>query len=200
MKIAVLIYGRLNTCVEHYSNYIDSLGKEVDFFLSSDNSPENLLQEFIHLYKPISYTNEKINHTISLEKYDNKRGTQIHNMICHFINKQRVFELLEKHNETYDIVVSLRIDIVFKNTFDFSNIVENTIYIPDNYDWGGINDQVAYGNMEVMKKYNYIFKNIIYLLDNKLSIVHPETLTLANIIFNKLKINRFKLSYFIERR
>ena len=32
MKIAVLIYGRLNTCVEHYSNYIDSLGKEVDFF------------------------------------------------------------------------------------------------------------------------------------------------------------------------
>ena len=121
-------------------------------------------------------------------------------MICHFINKQRVFELLEKHNETYDIVVSLRIDIVFKNKFDFSNIVENTIYIPDNYDWGGINDQVAYGNMEVMKKYNYIFKNIIYLLDNKLSIVHPETLTLANIIFNKLKINRFKLSYFIERR
>jgi hypothetical protein len=199
MKIAVLIYGRLNKCVEHYSNYISSLGKEVDFFLSSDNSPEELLQEFIHLYKPISYTNEKIVYSNSLDNYPKRPETNIHNMICHFINKQRVFQLLENHNETYDIVVCLRIDLVFNNNFDFSNIVENTIYIPNNYDYGGINDQVAYGTMEVMKKYNYIFKNMIYLLDTEKAIVHPETLTLANIKFNELLINRFELSYYIER-
>ena len=200
MKIAVLIYGRLNKCVEHYSNYISSLGKEVDFFLSSDNSPKELLQEFIHLYNPISYTNEKIVYSISLDNYPKQPETNIHNMICHFINKQRVFQLLEKHNVTYDIVVSLRIDLVFNNTFVFSNNVENTIYIPNNYDYReGINDQVAYGTMEVMKKYNYLFKSMIDLLDTGKSIVHPETLTLANINFNELLINRFELSYYIER-
>ena len=199
MKIAVLIYGRLNKCVEHYSNYMSSLGKDVDFFLSSDNSSEELLQEFIHLYNPISYTNEKIFYSISLDNYSKRPETNIHNMICHFINKQRVFQLLENHNETYDIVVSLRIDLVFKDTFDFSNVVENTIYIPNNYDYYGINDQVAYGTMEVMKKYNYIFKNMIYLIFTEKAIVHPETLTLANIKFNELLINRFELSYYIER-
>lgn len=34
MRIAVLFYGRLNKCVEHYSNIIESIGKEnhIDFF------------------------------------------------------------------------------------------------------------------------------------------------------------------------
>ena len=39
MKIAVLVYGRLNYCVENYNNIINAIGIEntIDFFLSSDN-------------------------------------------------------------------------------------------------------------------------------------------------------------------
>lgn len=34
MHIAVLIYGRLNKCVEHYDNIVESIGKhnDIDFF------------------------------------------------------------------------------------------------------------------------------------------------------------------------
>jgi hypothetical protein len=80
---------------------------------------------------------------------------------------------------------------------------ENTIYIPygnDYADYGKfdrINDQIAYGNVDAMKKYNYI--NPVDLLEKQLSIPHPESLNFANIIFNNLQVERFDLKYYLDR-
>jgi hypothetical protein len=209
MRIAVLIYGRLNKCAEHYNNILNSIGNhDIDFFLSSDNSSENLLNEFIHLYKPICYTNEIINHNYNINNYPNRRPEMIYEvcekMIRHFINKSRVFLLLENYINTgihYDCVVSLRIDCVFQNNFVFDNLEDNTIYIPNCYDYvhNGINDQIAYGKINTMKKYNSIINNMIYLLDNNLSIFHPESLNYSNIQYNKLTIERVNILYYLEK-
>ena len=206
MHIAVLVYGRLNKCVEHYDNIIESIGKhnEIDFFLSSDNSSESLLSDFIHLYKPILYNNEPVHYDYDLGKYPGKRyETNIHNMTCHFINKNRVFLLLEEHtnknNIHYDCAISLRVDCVIKNNFTLNNLEDNTIYIPFGYDWieNAVNDQIAYGKVDVMKKYNYI--DPVDLLERNLSIPHPETLTYANIIFYKLQIERVNMKYNLDK-
>jgi hypothetical protein len=108
-------------------------------------------------------------------------------------------EYIGKCNINYDGVVSLRIECVFTNTFAFHNLANNTIYIPSNYDWveNGINDQVAYGTLDVMKKYNSI--NPVQLLQNKLSIPHPESLTYANLKFHKLQIERVNIQYHLDR-
>jgi hypothetical protein len=204
MRIALLIYGRLNKSNKHYDNIMDSIGNEhtVDIFLSSDNSPETQLQEFIELYKPISYNNDKVEHDTNLEKYEKHRYVVIDNMIRHFINKKRVFTLLElyvkKESITYDIIISLRIDLVFHNSFNLTSVQPYTIYIPSGNDCDGINDQVAYGSMDVMKKYMNIYEYIIELLETKTTIVHPESLTLANIQFHKINIIRVNLSHVIE--
>lgn len=204
MRIAVLVYGRLNKCVEHFNNIVKSIGTDnhIDFFLSSDNSPESLLNDFISFYKPALYNNSQIHYDYDLGKYPGKRDeTNIHNMTCHFINKNRVFLLLEEHINKkriqYDVVVSLRIDSVFQNSFNFDNLVDNTIYIPSGYDWLGINDQIAYGKLDVMKKYNSI--NALDLLEQKLSIPHPESLNRANIEYNKLQIERVDIQYDLDR-
>ena len=49
MNIAVLFYGRLNFAKENYNNIIKTIGtnNNIDFYLSSDNSPEKLLEEFM---------------------------------------------------------------------------------------------------------------------------------------------------------
>jgi hypothetical protein len=62
MRIAVLIYGRLNKCIEHYDNIMNSIGRDNDiqFFLSSDDSPQSQLDDFINIYKPVKYINDKI--------------------------------------------------------------------------------------------------------------------------------------------
>lgn len=206
MHIAVLVYGRLNKCVEHHSNIMETLGKnnDIDFFCSSDNSSESLLSSFISLYKPILYNNRPIKYDCDLSKYSGKRSeTNIHNMTCHFINKNRVLILLEEHmnrnNVQYDCVISLRVDCLFQNTFHFGSLEDNTIYIPYGYDHvsNGINDQIAYGKMDVMKKYNSI--NAVDLLEKKLSIPHPESLNCANIRYYGLNIKRPRIIYYIDR-
>ena len=206
MRIAVLVFGRLNKCAEHYDNIIASLGgadRDIDFFLSSDNAPESSLNDFIRLYKPIVYNNSPIHYDYDLNKYPGRIETDIHNMTCHFINKNRVFSLLEEHMDThnirYDCAVSMRIDCVFQNNFAFDTFEDNTIYIPYGYDWvhNGINDQIAYGNIDVMRKYNCI--NAVDLLEKKLSILHPESLHYANILYHKLNVVRTDVKYHLDK-
>lgn len=206
MHIAVLVFGRLDKCVDHYENILDSIGREhtIDFFGSSDNSNEIYLNDFIRLYKPILYTNDPIQHDYDFNGYRKSIHLVMNNMIRHFINKDRVFTLLEQHmekdNTRYDIAISLRVDLLFRTHFIFNDILDNTVYIPKGYDYeGGINDQLAYGKIDVMKKYMNIIHNCIHLLENNLSIVHPETLHLANIHFHNINVCRFDLSYVIDR-
>jgi hypothetical protein len=208
MRIAVLVYGRLNRCVEHYDNILSSIGStnHIDFFLSSDNQDDALLNDFIRLYKPIAYNNESTQYDYDLEKYRSEYHSyvKIHNLNCHFINKNRVFLLLEeyinKEDVKYDCVISLRIDCAFQNSFAFDNLEENTIYIPSGNDYAeeGLNDQIAYGKVDVMKKYHSI--NHVDILEKKLSVLHPESINYANIIhIHKLQVERVSLEYYLDK-
>jgi hypothetical protein len=206
MRIAVLAYGRLDRCAVHYNNIIEQIGlqNDIDFFLSSDNPSESLLNDFISLYKPILYNKDAIQYDYDLSKYPAAvAGTNFHNMTCHFINKNRVYLLLEQYicqtNIQYDAVVSLRLDLYFLNCFDFNNMLDNTIYIPYGYDYldSAINDQIAYGKVDVMKKYNLI--NPLKIVKMGISSCHPESLTLANIYLNKLNIQRVDLLYYFDK-
>lgn len=204
MKIAVLVYGRLHKCTDHYDNIMQSLRRanEVDFFASSDNSAE--IGDFVAVYKPLMYNNDPITYNVDYSQYLGRRGeTNIHNMTCHFINKNRVFALFEdwclRHAAAeYDAVVSLRVDCVFQTQFEFDNLRDQTVYIPLGSDYvGGINDQIAYGKPDVMKKYNGI--NPKELLDFGRSIPHPENLTRANLEFHHLGVDRVDLRYEIRK-
>lgn len=206
MHFAVLIYGRLNKCIENYQNITESIGIEhtLDFFLSSDDSPDNLLQEFIKLYKPISYINDKIVHDYNFENYPTQLQANSENMTRHFINKTRVFRLFEQYvtnnSVKYDASIALRVDLVFHNKFTFPiHVEENTIYIPSNNDWSGLNDRVAYGNIDVMCKYMNIIDNVYYLLNIKKCNRHPECLTFANMKYHRIDICRFDNDNHIER-
>jgi len=211
MHIAILFYGRINKFKEHYDNILHSIGQEntFDIYFSSDNSLIESLNEFIDLYKPIAYNNNEIYYDCDITKYPNRpletSDETLDKLIRHYINKNRVFKLLEQHiqkeNIHYDVVASLRLDLVFHNKFNFDNIEDNTIYIPSGKDWyeRSINDQVAYGNFDVMKKYMHIYENIIYLLDSGRSVAHSESLHYANIEFYNLKVIRVDLSYYIGR-
>lgn len=206
MKLAILIYGRLNKCADHYENLLESVGKnnDIDFFMSSDASAEESINNFIKLYNPIAYSNDIIEHNINLAEYCHGWVCE-DNMIRHFINKKRAFQLFENYmdatNKKYDYVVSVRIDLFFTSKFVFEeqSAPINTIYIPEGNDYGGINDQVAYGSVDAMKKYSYIFDNLIELLERKLSVVHPESLHKANILYNDIIVKRTPLDYSIIR-
>jgi len=204
MRVAVLFFGRLK---HHERKYLlNSLPKthEYDIFLSCDAEPQELLDNFIGLYSPIAATNEKIAYDVDFGKYPNQKThpVNIHNMTCHFLNKKRVFGLLEQHvaatGAVYDVVLSARLDLSV-GPLGLQVPAENTVYIPSNEDHTGINDRLAFGDMETMKKYMNVFDNCLYLLENNLSVPHPENLTLYNILHWKISVSRFHLDASLVR-
>lgn len=213
MRIAVLFYGRINKCIQCYDSIMNSIkgpedsnvNTEIDVFLSSDNPDAELLDEFVRLYNPVAYTGDLIIYPPEYDLPSSRSETNVPNMIRHFINKSRVFNLLEMHvektNQMYDVVLSIRLDLTIYTPFLFDSVQKNTIYIPNCYDWvdNAINDQIAYGDMESMGKYMILFHNMLHLIQTGKSIVHPESLTLANIRMHELNIVRFEFSYIIER-
>jgi hypothetical protein len=199
MKIALLYFGRLDRYRDIYENMKEYIfqDKEIDIFISHSPILNEDMQGFIELYKPIAYLDEPM----EVEG----RLNENYNTTCHFINKMRVFELLEKHclenNVEYDIIVAYRPDNyayekLNYEQFDVSN--ENTIYIPRDADYdGGLNDQVAIGNKHSMKKYMNIYKNLNKLLDSGCRF-HPETLFRWHVADVELDVRRFGFNYFVR--
>lgn len=196
---AVLIYGRLNKAKDHYPNIMETFDG-ADFFASSDNSSQECLDDFVRLYKPILYTNEPIVHSYQLDHYPNKPyETHLDNMVRHFINKKRVFELMKNSGKKYNVIVCLRIDAVFSHPIELM-ILPNHIYIPFGRDHRqGINDHLAIGDEPTMEKYMTVIDNMIYLLDHGLSFPHPERLTFVNLVCHGIPIVRFNLHYRLDR-
>jgi hypothetical protein len=223
MRIAILVYGRINRCHLYYENIIHTFGKDnqLDFFLSSDNSLDEHLINFINLYKPIEYTNEKIIPNLNYQTHvwraldasdfdkvtmTNKRESisynrgDVHNIEKHHINKYRVYKLCEKYASDniifYDVVLSLRFDIFFKKKMVFEKIEENTIYIPEGDDYFGINDKFAYGDLHSIKVYSSLVLNAINLIKSGFSDTDPETLLYSHLLHSNIKIQRiqFKIS------
>jgi len=206
MHIAVLLYGRINRYKYFFEHIVNSIGNHTfDIFLSSDNPSKEDIDGFIKLYNPTSYIIEPVTYTSDLAKYKlHREETNIHNMTCHFVNLKRVFSLLETHIDStythYDIILSQRIDNVYKSTFNFIIPAINTIYIPKGFDFiqNAVNDNVAYGDMNSMKIYMNIYDNIHAIIRSGMSVIHPESLTYANIVFNNLNIVRVDVTFLIE--
>jgi hypothetical protein len=221
MRVALLFRGRLDFFKEQYTKIFDVIGREhiVDIFYSSDYEPPEKISEFKELFKPVKMVNERIiydnyiskyssDHTITLKssEYTEKNNFSInYTNECQYINLMRVFMLLEEHiketNIRYDLVICTRIDLNCFSRIPIFIPEKNTIYIPFHSDYGnGINDHFAMGPIEAMKKYCNLYKNLLYLLENKRTLFHSENITKANLIYNNIYVRRFSLIYRIALR
>ena len=205
MKVAVLLYGRINKYRDTYESFLRVFNAhDVDIFYSCDAGEETLVSDFKELYKPVAVCNDKIEYSVDFRQFlDEIPDTHIHNMTLHYINKMRVFQLLQSHikemNTHYDIIFSTRLDIIYKGTINFSIPEHDTIHVPEGYDFYGLNDQIAYGNLEVMSVYMNIFNNALIILQAGKSFLHPETLNMNNMKYNGIMVERFPLDYYITR-
>ena len=123
MRIALLLFGRINKFNEHYDHLLDVIGREhnVDIFYSSDYEPPEKIAAFIELYKPVKIVNERIIHANTFAAYPGRlsdtNNETLYNLGCQQINKMRVFMLLEEHkkatNTEYSVVICTRIDLKY---------------------------------------------------------------------------------------
>lgn len=210
MKIAILISGRINNSEELYKNTLENIvqDNEVDFFVSHTKNPNtNVLNDFINLYKPkIILESDEVYPDVT--KYKKRAETNPHNVMCMYLNRLSVFykfkDYVISNNITYDLIISFRCDLWFEQKIDLGSIVNDTnnncICIPSGCDYGGINDQCAFGNMKTMNIYMTFFNQIINFLNNGI-ILHPETLLKhwLDSNHNILQIKRPNIKYCIKR-
>lgn len=186
MKVALLLSGQIRDGVDIYEFFYKNFlcHYDVDVFISVWDD-ENL-NEFIKIYNPVS---------VEVEKYTDLFKNSFYNKTIEFLPKletnanlisltsmwcktKSVGELKIKYEEItktkYDVVVKTRPDLKLEERITFDGIKDNTVYIPYGWNWsGGINDLLVYGDSNSVKKYCFLFDELVYLL-KELDTINPE--------------------------
>ena len=209
-KIAIYFSGRIqnnryNMNKEHLKKYEHNYN--VKYFISLNKNANT--QEFVDIFcKDFNINEDQVNiEEIEVPKEIKESKLRVRdrldNMYSMFYNNYKCMELInnyEKKNKyKFDIIIKYRSDINGKSNIEIENeIDENTIYVPLGNDWGGLNDQIAYGNVESMKKYSECYLNFLeYAILNKE--FHPEGLLSRNIKTKLLNVKRFKYEYNLNK-
>ena len=116
------------------------------------------------------------------------------------------FKCMELYGK-YDVVIRSRSDILFSSELPFplTELKENTIYIPEGNDGGGITENIsvcdwfAVGRKDAMKKYCSIYHCVGEYMKNKIPL-HPEIMLSHHLSSHELNIVRFPLNYTLHRK
>jgi hypothetical protein len=190
---------------------VRSLGAEYDSFLAhnSENGSTDI-NTFVDLYSVKSFTNEPSElqqfHGMRLEASQEFQQA-VGNGFRMFYFWKRAYELMETysktHNVHYDVVVYLRADEIFYSDLKLPSLEQNCVYIPEGNDFlSGVNDQMALGNMDTMKKFMDVYPLIVKIYSETNIPFHPETYLSESIRIHGLDVKRFNLNYHLhaERR
>lgn len=200
MKIAVIFSGR----VKGFNFVVDQLKKikeNSDFYVSCGSHKESydsFIKEFDIpesncFWNPVPIPKE-------FKGLNKASETKIENCSSMFYHNKMAFELIKKSKKVYDIVLKYRADInlgesPFLSFKECGNQLEsNTVYIPKGNDFGGVNDQIAYGTPDSMELYCKTFDNIIKICGDGHRF-HPETLLFRNLERERVTIARFTFNW-----
>jgi hypothetical protein len=193
-RIAIIYTGHLRTWDKCRENQKANLWTEdTDLFFHTYEEPSHTVKQFVKI--PQEY------HIINEHKYnDNRRPeTSVGNTMNQWHNNFIGFCIVPNN---YDIYVRCRADTTFSsridlNSYDYS---DSKIYIPHGHNYyDGINDQVAWGNYETMKKYYSVYLNHADIFKDGVTF-HTEGYVTENMKRQGLNIVRVPIDNFIIRQ
>jgi hypothetical protein len=166
------IYCSLNEL--QYTEYIDKFCKDLSIPREHINIESTPFPDFLNHVQNYQSNNPKNGY--SMFYHENKAF----NMIANDVNNGKKF----------DCILYYRADIDSPDKLQIEMPKENTVYIPSNHDYNGINDRMAYGNFETMKKYC----NVISSIDSsaKLDRSSPEMILKNYILSQGIDISRIQ--------
>ena len=148
--------------------------------------------------------------SITIENYKNKHTIQLNQYpkalspYCMFYSFQQVEKLkseYEAENDIiFDIVYRMRFDSAIKNpeVLPCSPFDREVLVIPAGSDWGGINDQFAYGTSLTMKNYFNLYQKLPYF--SQKTFHNPEQLLKHYLHTHNFPLERSNLIVHIHDR
>lgn len=211
MKTAFYFSGRIST----YHKRLDYLKKiqeinNADFFCSINGEMDAYHEYFIKYFDVKSFYIKPyivdMNHPSIKNLKKRERigvGHCIENASSMFYNRkicQKLISEYEKKNGfEYDIICCFRTDVISNEDFKVSNeINENEVYVPLGQDWGGLNDQIAYGKHNAMEHYSKAYDFVLdygYLATEDRN---PEYFLMKTLEHYEIAVKRFKYEYVLD--
>lgn len=207
-RIAIFFSGRIND-YEINLNLFKKIKEEllkkniiIDYYCSinTENNTlfdQNYYAEFLNTFNinKTSSNFEKYNYPDNLINYPNPTCPIRYNFTSMFYNTKKCIELIKSSNINYDVVMKYRTEVFFSSdfiNFNFDDIKDNTIFIPNINHFLGINDQIAYGNLQSMEIYSQLYDN---LPDYYNIAVKPEIMLKHHLLRKNITIVLFHFYY-----
>lgn len=138
-----------------------------------------------------------------LEGFKKRPETVVANCHSMYFHTKRCFEMMEsysrEHGVVFDVVIKFRTEVTSKEKLVLQGgMREDEVYIPDVFDYGGINDQIAYGSVSAMYKYTRCIDYIVEYCKGGLCF-HPESILMHHLRNMNLTITRFPFRYALHR-
>ena len=159
MKIAIFFSGRIKGYEHTFSHLKSIIDKYNPIFFTSLNqeSEDEYTKTFCEKF---NIKTDQINYEKTIlpdSLKDVNSGSHVLNTYSMFYHNYKGFSLIEKyqtsHNIHFDVIVKYRAEINASDILKFDETENDKLYIPNGLDYGGINDQIAYGDFNIMKKY-----------------------------------------------
>lgn len=198
MHIAVYYSGRCDGyefCLEKLYNKFYKKYK-IDFYWSIDQDNETLYyKELRNKLNPIAVNYQKIDKQI-IDVPLSSQETRNRNLLSMFYHNYKCTQMIKNSNIAYDVVVKFRAEIDSDDEFDIpNNLINNTIYIPNGYNYRGVCDRIAFGTLESMLIYGELYLNIHNYVYVKQALFNPEYLLMFHINEKNMNLIRFTYNY-----
>lgn len=151
MNVCFIYSGHRRTWDQCQHNHIEMLGEGTSVHYEDHNGID------FYIGDEFGYESNKVPETVVASTTN-----QWHNM----------FQAFVKAPKGYDVYVRMRYDTWFSEKVDFTqyDLSDNKIYIPSGNDYrDGVNDQMAFGNYNAIKRYYEVY------LTHKMLFSHGKT-------------------------
>lgn len=198
LRIAVVFAGRA-TCYEQTYEWYSKLSEkyDVDFYCSISTELNEYYQGLLDAFSVKKY---KFETSSQITIPDAPIHEQTPRLM--FYNWREAVDLVPR--DEYDVILYARTDMVCTDDIDLSVAkgLDNTVFIPSGSDWGGTNDQMAFGTPEAMFKYSRLYDCIDDCISQGVfkttPYLHPETTLSAYLRHSGMDVQRFELAYHLH--
>ena len=132
-------------------------------------------------------------------KLNKRPETSFQNCYKQFYHNKKNIENIIRYETTYNIrfdkIVKFRLDLKHYGDINLTPPKENTVYIPNCYDYCGVNDQIAFGDSNTMRRYCLLVNFVFEYCNQNNVIYNPEILLKYHLEERKINIERFNFVY-----
>ena len=139
-------------------------------------------------------------------RYEKKRGDahcNARHIVSQFAHNAAALRLVEASGAAFDAVVKWRPDIAAADVVPISECLDarpDALWVPRTHDFGGLNDQIAFGSLATMREYAGLIGRMPAYVDVHGVPLHAERLLGHHVAEARLAVERFAFKYELDKR